>query len=41
LSYGNTRLGQGKENARRFLIENRDIMQELEGKILEAATPEF
>ncbi len=41
LSYGNTRLGQGKESARRFLIENRDIMQELEGKILEVATPEF
>ena len=41
LSYGNTRLGQGKESARRFLIANRDIMQELEGKILEVATPEF
>jgi recombination protein RecA len=41
LSYGNTRLGQGKENARRFLIENRDIATELEGKILEVATPEF
>jgi len=41
LSYGNTRLGQGKENARRFLIENRDIATELEGKILEVATSEF
>ncbi len=41
LSYGNTRLGQGKENARRFLMENRDIATELEGKILEVATPEF
>lgn len=34
-SYGETRLGQGKENARIFLVENRDISDELEGKIRE------
>jgi len=35
-SYGDLRLGQGKENARQFLIENTDIAQEIEGKVKEA-----
>jgi len=35
-SYGNIRLGQGKENARIFLKENPEIAAELEAKIMEA-----
>jgi len=35
-SYGNIRLGQGKENARNFLKENPEIAAELEAKIMEA-----
>jgi recombination protein RecA len=35
-SYGDIRLGQGKENARIFLKENPEIAKELEEKILEA-----
>jgi recombination protein RecA len=29
-SYGETRLGQGRENAREFLKKNRDMAQEIE-----------
>jgi len=32
-SYDGTRLGQGKEQAREFLIQNKDIAGEIEGKI--------
>lgn len=32
-SYGETRLGQGKENARRMLVDNPDLMKEIETKI--------
>ncbi len=32
-SYGDLRLGQGKENARQFLLENEDIIEELDRKI--------
>jgi recombination protein RecA len=32
-SYGDLRLGQGKENAKQFLIENPDIAQEIEGRL--------
>ncbi|PQO47168.1 recombinase RecA [Blastopirellula marina] len=35
--YGDTQLGQGKEKARAFLIENPDITAELKQKVLEAA----
>jgi recombination protein RecA len=35
-SYGNLRLGQGKDNARKFLKENPQVAQEIEAKILEA-----
>ena len=34
-SYGHLRLGQGKENARHFLIENPDVMEEVEGRLRE------
>jgi recombination protein RecA len=36
LSYGETRLGQGRENARQFLRENTDIAAELDAKLREA-----
>jgi len=32
-SYGDTRLGQGRENAKLFLIENPEMMAEIDGKI--------
>jgi recombination protein RecA len=32
-SYGEQRIGQGKENVRQFLRENPDVMQEIEDKI--------
>jgi recombination protein RecA len=32
-SYNGERLGQGKENARRFLQENRDIAAEIEERL--------
>ncbi len=35
-SYGETRLGQGRENAKRFLKENTDIALEIENKIMES-----
>ncbi len=38
-SYGEERLGQGRENAREFLKENPDIADEIEVKILDEAAP--
>jgi len=35
-SYGDLRLGQGKENSKQFLTENPDIAQEIEAKVKEA-----
>ena len=32
-SYGDLRLGQGKDNSRKFLEENEDIAREVEGKV--------
>jgi recombination protein RecA len=32
-SYGDLRLGQGKENARQFLLDNPDISQEIESRL--------
>jgi recombination protein RecA len=32
-SYGDLRLGQGKENARQFLVENPDVAQEIDARI--------
>jgi recombination protein RecA len=36
-SYGDTRLGQGRENAKDFLRQNPDLMNEIEGYIREQA----
>ena len=36
LNYGSMRLGQGRENAKKFLIENKDLCEELKNKILVA-----
>ncbi|KPK61843.1 MAG: recombinase RecA [Planctomycetes bacterium SM23_32] len=38
-SYGETRLGQGKESARQFLEENPDMADEIELAIFEKASP--
>ena len=38
-TYGDTRLGQGRENAKNFLEENREVMEELEARIRAAAIP--
>ena len=35
-SYSETRIGQGKENVRKFLLENEDIANEIKGKIYAA-----
>ncbi len=35
-SYGDLRLGQGKENVRNFLKENQDVAEEIEGRLLAA-----
>lgn len=34
-NYGETRLGQGRDNARTFLEENPEVLKEIEGKIRE------
>jgi recombination protein RecA len=39
-TYADTRLGQGRENAKNFLEENPVMMAELEGKIRGAAATE-
>ncbi|MHC4215258.1 MAG: recombinase RecA [Planctomycetota bacterium] len=36
LNYGDIRLGQGRENAKKYLIENTDLRDELKNKILVA-----
>ncbi len=36
LNYGETRLGQGRENAKQFLADNPDLREEIKAKILEA-----
>ena len=36
LNYGELRLGQGRENAKKFLAENKDLCNEIKGKILAA-----
>ncbi len=35
-SYGDLRLGQGKENSKQFLVENEDVALEIEAKVREA-----
>ena len=32
-SYGETRLGQGRNNAKQFLVDNPELAAEIEGKI--------
>jgi len=39
MSYGDTRLGQGRERAREFLKENPEMAAEIEGKLLEKLLP--
>ncbi|HSP36056.1 MAG TPA: recombinase RecA [Thermoanaerobaculia bacterium] len=35
-SYGAVRIGQGRENAKQFLLDNPDLMSEIEGKVRKA-----
>ncbi|MDB5294211.1 MAG: recA [Phycisphaerales bacterium] len=35
-NYGSTRLGQGRENSKNFLNVNKDLAEEIRGKVLEA-----
>ena len=39
-SYGDLRLGQGKENTREFLRENPDVLEELDVRVRKALDPE-
>jgi recombination protein RecA len=39
-SYGDMRLGQGRENVRDFLRQNPDLLEEVAGKVRAAALPE-
>ena len=39
-SYGDLRLGQGKENARQFLVDNTDVADEIDGHVRAALEPE-
>jgi recombination protein RecA len=34
-SYGEERIGQGRENARQFLKDNTDMAEEIEGRVRE------
>jgi len=36
LNYGEMRLGQGRENAKKFMAENKDLCNEMKGKVLAA-----
>jgi len=38
-NYGQVRLGQGREQARQFLKDNKDVSKEIHGKILEKKFP--
>ena len=37
-SYGETRLGQGRDSVKNILADNPELMEELEGRIKEALT---
>lgn len=37
-AYGDTRLGQGRENAKQYLEEHPELMEELDAKIRSGAT---
>jgi recombination protein RecA len=36
LNYGDVRLGQGRENAKKFLAENKDLSEEIKNKVFAA-----
>ena len=36
LNYGTIRLGQGRENAKKYLAENKDLCEEIKGKVFAA-----
>ena len=36
LNYGDVRLGQGRENAKKYLSENKDLCEEIKDKVLVA-----
>ena len=36
LNYGDIRLGQGRENAKKFLVDNRELCEEIKNKVLMA-----
>jgi len=36
LNYGDIRLGQGRENAKKYLVDNEDLREEIKNKILAA-----
>ncbi|MCP4647557.1 MAG: DNA recombination/repair protein RecA, partial [bacterium] len=38
-SFGDTRLGQGRENAKEFLHQNQSVAQEIEQRIRDEAFP--
>jgi recombination protein RecA len=38
-AFGDTRLGQGRENARQFLRDNPDILQQIRQRVLQAKRP--
>ena len=40
-SYGDTRLGQGRERARDFLLEHREMLDEIEAKVRERIAQQF
>ena len=40
-SYGEDRIGQGKDNVRKFLESHPEIADEIEAKVREAAKPEL
>ncbi len=39
LSYGDVRLGQGRENAKRFIAENEDLAEEIKQAVIAQAAP--
>jgi recombination protein RecA len=38
-SYGNERIGQGRENSRVFLLDHPEMLKEIEGRIMELMHP--
>jgi len=40
-SYGDQRLGQGRENVRQFLRDNPELVQQLRREVIQAVNPEW